>query len=257
MKKSFALKTLVGMTLIAASAPSFAGLTGNINVVSAYILRGITETYNSTYDNSGPESDEPALQGGIDYAHDSGLYAGYWFSTIGYSYANIQPESQRTKDYKNSIEHDFYAGYNGKIGDLGYTLGGTFYYYEPGWHSTAFETKLGVSYGPVSLTAQTLLDDVTFGNAGDTYFLGTYTHPLPSDFTFTGQVGYYIYDTNGRDIPKADTSKSSAFRHVTLGLSHPLPLKGATMGLQYIVGGENRFGLNQDNTLVGSVGFTF
>jgi hypothetical protein len=37
-----------------------AGVTGNIGVVSNYILRGITETYNATYDNSGPESDSPA-----------------------------------------------------------------------------------------------------------------------------------------------------------------------------------------------------
>lgn len=239
-----------------------AGVTGNIGVVSNYILRGITETYNATYDNSGPESDSPALQGGLDYSHDSGFYAGYWFSTIGYSYADLDPN--KTKGSKNSIEHDLYAGFTGKAGELGYTVGGTVYYYEPGWESLGYETKLGVSYGPVSLTAQTLLNDVTFGNKGDTYYLGTYTQALPKDFTFTGQLGFYTYKKNGEFIPESVAvngkdikCKSSAFRHLTVGVTHPLAATGATWGVQYIVGGENRYGLDQDNTLVGSLSMTF
>ncbi|MBQ5703752.1 MAG: hypothetical protein IIV49_01525, partial [Alistipes sp.] len=43
-------------------------ITGNINVVSSYNLRGMTNS---------PESDTPAVQGGLDYAHDSGFYLGY------------------------------------------------------------------------------------------------------------------------------------------------------------------------------------
>jgi uncharacterized protein (TIGR02001 family) len=39
-------------------------ITGNINVVSSYNLRGMTNS---------PESDTPAVQGGLDYAHDSGF----------------------------------------------------------------------------------------------------------------------------------------------------------------------------------------
>lgn len=255
MKKSFAIKALAGMALVAVSAPSFAGLTGNINVASSYVLRGITESYNPTYDNSGPESDSPVVYGGLDYSTDSGFYVGYWFSTIGYSYANLNPNA--SKDYKNSIEHDLYAGYNGKFGELGYTAGATIYYYEPGWESNGYETKLGLSYGPLSVTAQTLLNDVTFGNKGDTYILSTYTHALPKDFTFTGQLGYYFYKKDGDFVPETAASKSSAFRHLTLGISHPLGATGATMGLQYIIGGDNRYGLNQDNALVGTLGMTF
>jgi len=126
--------------------------------------------------------------------------------------------------------------------------------YTPGWASTGYETKLGLSYGEVSVTAQTLLNDVTFGNTGDTYYLATWTHALPKDFTFTGQVGLYTYGKKGDYInsTKADKpgfnpaypdgnpdAKTFAFRHVTLGLSHPLPIKGGTWGLQYIVGGDN------------------
>lgn len=244
-----------------------ATVTGNIGVVSKYILRGITQTYNATYDNSGPEMDSPALQGGLDYVHPSGFYAGYWFSTIGYSYEHLDPDSDKTS--RNSFENDFYAGYNGKYGDIGYSVGGTLYYYLPGWESTGFETKVSMSYKDFGISAQTLLNDVTFGNQGDTYILATYTHKLPRDFTFTGSLGYYLYGKDGEFYPETVTvtrddgstydvtGKSGAFRHLTLGVTHPLGATGATMGLQYIVGGDNRYGLKQENTIVGSVGFTF
>jgi len=251
---------------------SYAGdVTGHIDVVSKYILRGITQTYTTKYDNSGPESDQPAVQGGLDYNLKNGLYVGYWFSSLGYSYASLNPNASG-KHNQNSVENDFYAGYNGKIGDVGYTLGGTMYVYEPGWNSTGFETKLGLNYGEVAVTAQTLLNDVTFGNVGDTYFVGTWTHALPKDFTFTAQVGAYLYNKHGDYIDStdptkpgyhsgydggSDKAKTFAFRQATLGLTHPLPIKGATWGVQYIFGGDNRYGVQQGNQLVGSLGLTF
>jgi uncharacterized protein (TIGR02001 family) len=52
-----------------------AELAGNIGVHSKYLLRGI-----------GLENDNTAVQGGIDYTHESGFYAGWWGSNLGYSY---------------------------------------------------------------------------------------------------------------------------------------------------------------------------
>ena len=259
--------------LVFAGTPYEGDFTANINVVSKYILRGITQTYDAKYDGSGPESDSPAVQGGMDYVLKNGLYVGYWFSSLGYSYAALNPDASG-KHTQNSVENDFYGGYNGTIGStgIGYTLGGTIYVYEPGWASTGYETKLGLNYGEVGVTAQTLLNDVTFGNTGDTYFVATWTHPLPKDFTFTGQVGAYLYGKHGDYIDSnnpskpgyhsgyvngVDKAKSFAFRQATLGISHPLPIKGATWGLQYIFGGDNRYDVKQGNQLVGSLGLTF
>ncbi len=239
-------------------------LTGNIGVASQYILRGISQTYNATYDKSGPETTGPAVQGGLDYTTKDGFYAGYWFSNIRYSYADLNPKN--TKPHTNSVENDFYAGYNGKYGDFGYILGGTIYYYQPGWESLGFETKLGLTYQDLTLTAQTLLNDVTYGNKGDTYFLLAYSTKMPRDFTLTGQLGAYMYKKDGKFIGQyvKDASgnliaegKSAAFRHATIGVSHPLAATGATWGLQYIIGGDNRYGLKQDNALVGTVTLTF
>lgn len=258
---------------VLAGTPYEGTLTGNINVVSKYILRGISQSYDATYDKSGPESDSPAVQGGLDYVLKNGFYAGYWFSSLGYSYASLNPDSNG-KHTQNSVENDLYGGYTGTIGStgIGYTIGGTVYVYEPGWASTGYETKLGLSYGEVSVTAQTLLNDVTFGNTGDTYFLATWTHALPKDFTFTGQLGAYAYGKHGDFINSTDPTKASyqsgyvggvdkaksfQFRQATLGITHPLPVAGGTWGLQYIIGGDNRYGLKQDNQIVGSLGLTF
>ena len=83
-------------------------LSGNIGVFSSYNLRGITNA---------PENKNATLQGGLDYSHASGLYAGYWGSTLSYG---------ETPDDDNAFENDFYAGYKGSITeDLGYTRGFT------------------------------------------------------------------------------------------------------------------------------------
>lgn len=60
--------------------PFSGSISGNISVVSSYNLRGMTNS---------PESDTPAIQGGLDYTHDSGFYLGYWFSTLTAAYADF------------------------------------------------------------------------------------------------------------------------------------------------------------------------
>lgn len=85
--------------------------TPNVGVVSDYLFRGVSQTRHA-----------PALQGGIDYAHSSGLYAGVWASTITW-----------VKDYlgKGSTEVDFYGGYKNTFagGDWNYDMGLIHYNY--------------------------------------------------------------------------------------------------------------------------------
>ncbi|MDD3529832.1 MAG: TorF family putative porin, partial [Gallionellaceae bacterium] len=44
-------------------------ITGNLAFVSDYAFRGISQT-----------DEDPAIQGGFDYAHASGFYLGVWGS---------------------------------------------------------------------------------------------------------------------------------------------------------------------------------
>ena len=218
-------------------------VSGNIGVVSQYVLRGNTASL---------ENDNAAVQGGLDYSHSSGFYAGYWGSTLGYN-AELPTETDK------SFEHDFYAGFNGAITeDLGFTLGGTYYLYYPADDANVFETLVGLNYKDFGITAQTLLEDTTWGNAGDTYFLGSYSYGLPRDFSLNTKLGLYYYDDSAGDfIPEEGTTETFGFRHFTVGLSHPLAETGATMSVDYILGGYDRMDTKQKNKIVLGLSYAF
>jgi uncharacterized protein (TIGR02001 family) len=96
---------------LAAEPASPHTITGNLGFFSDYRFRGISQTVKN-----------PAIQGGFDYAHASGFYAGTWASNVsGYLYANA------------NMEWDFYGGYNYKLNDdIGLTAGGLYYFYPSG-----------------------------------------------------------------------------------------------------------------------------
>jgi uncharacterized protein (TIGR02001 family) len=72
--------SLCTLLLVAATAAHAEDntLTGNLSLNSDYRFRGISQTYK-----------QPAVQGGLDYAHTSGAYLGTWMSNVsGNSYNN-------------------------------------------------------------------------------------------------------------------------------------------------------------------------
>lgn len=261
-------------------------LSVHIDVVSKYVVRGLTTTYGNgkplgNIASDAPESDKPTLQWGADYTAESGWYIGYWASQINFSYAQIgksyEDRSITNLQKNKSIENDFYGGYNKKLGDLTYTLGLTGYVYINGEHSDALESKIGISYGRSSLYAQTLLSDVVWGNKGDTYITAIFMQPLPYSLSLNFNLGYYLYTQEGKYIGTYDTllgvacspgqafiingcyngtePGSNAFRHFIVSLGQPLGKTGLNWSLQYILPGENRFGIQQENQLVGSLSY--
>lgn len=263
-------------------------ITGHIDVATRYILRGASTTYGNgaPLGNAGadaPESNKAALQWGADVAWASGWSLGYWASTINYSYkqlgASYSDRSVTQFQTDKSIENDLYGAYAGKLGDLGYTLGMTGYVYYNGKHANALETKAGASYGPLSLTAQTLLNDVVWGNRGDTYWTLVYTAQLPMDLGFSATLGAYTYKKEGKYLGTVDTLNGTAcaageafvvngcfagnqpvgsdFRHLTLALNGAIPSTPLTWSVQAIIGGKTRYGIQQKNRLVGVLTYAF
>ena len=114
MQKSLLAVAVAGLSSLSASvalaeeAANPHTLTGNLSVVSDYRFRGITQTF-----------EKPALQGGIDYSHASGIYLGNWNSNVsegaGFPGANL--------------EMDFYGGWKYASGDWGLDVGAIYYYY--------------------------------------------------------------------------------------------------------------------------------
>lgn len=107
------LAGLVGAPLVAA-AESPHTLAFNVGATTDYVFRGVSQTQNG-----------PAIQGGVDYSHTSGLYAGFWASNV--SWVN-EGTPGGYKD-NNSMETDFYGGYKGSVGGVGYDIGLIRYYY--------------------------------------------------------------------------------------------------------------------------------
>lgn len=240
------LATALAMATVstAAMVPTIASaneVTGNISVLSSYILRGNT---------SAPENTGATLQGGLDYTNESGLYAGWWTSTLG----------EEAYGMPNALENNFYAGYNGSLAeDVGFTVGATYYYYYDVGTSVfdGFELLLGLDYKGVGLTAQTLLEDTGWGNAGDTYLKATYSYPLPNDFSLDTALGLYYYEQSGKYIPDVATKDDFSFRHFDIGLSKAIGETGATASMNYIIGGDDRLGNNLKNKVVFGLSYGF
>lgn len=116
----------------AAATPDYT-FSGNAGLFSDYRFRGYTQT-----------GYKPAFQGGFDLAHRSGLYLGNWNSNVEQGAFNGA-----------SLEMDFYGGYKGAVGDLGYDVGYLYYLY-PGTGALGStkvkngEFYVGASYGPLS-----------------------------------------------------------------------------------------------------------
>src|SRR3954451_3587417 len=88
----------------AAPTPAPSPFTGNISLVSDYRFRGISQTF-----------EEPALQGGFDYAHASGLYLGNWNSNVsqGAGFPGVNLEMDVCGGWKKAFGYS--APYSGFI----------------------------------------------------------------------------------------------------------------------------------------------
>jgi len=113
---AFAVPSLATAQTAPAAAPASPHtITGNVSLVSDYRFRGISQTFG-----------KPALQGGVDYSHSSGIYLGNWNSNV----------NEGAGFPAGNLEMDFYGGWKGSWGDLGLDLG-TIYYYYPGTDANA------------------------------------------------------------------------------------------------------------------------
>lgn len=121
------------------SGSARAEVSGSLTLTSDYLFRGISQT-----------GEEPALQGGVEYAAESGFYAGAWGSSISWL-ADADP------DVSSQVELDGYLGYRGSFGGsgLGYDVGAIHYWY-PGDYPAGFtdpdttEVYVGLGYGVFS-----------------------------------------------------------------------------------------------------------
>ena len=125
-------KVLLAILAMAGITAAHAQVTGNLGLTSDYRFRGISQSQNA-----------PAVQGGIDYAHSSGLYIGNWNSSVS------------SQVYTNGagVESDLYVGYKKDV-YKGITIDvGSYNYFYPratsagtGSNFDTYEAFAGVGY---------------------------------------------------------------------------------------------------------------
>ncbi len=150
-------------------------VSGNAGLFSDYRFRGMTQTDYG-----------PAFQGGFDVAHNSGLYVGNWNSNVEQLLYNGA-----------SLEMDFYGGYKGSAGAIGYDIGLIYYYYpKTGAAGTTkidnTEVYVGASFGPLTAKYFHATSDF-FGIPGtkNSYYLDVgASSDLGGGFGVNAHVGY-------------------------------------------------------------------
>jgi uncharacterized protein (TIGR02001 family) len=125
-------QVLLALLMAAGISVAQAQVTGNLGLTSDYRFRGISQSQNA-----------PAVQGGVDYAHSSGLYIGNWNSSV----------SSQVYTKGSGVESDVYAGYKKDI-YKGITIDvGSYNYFYPraiaastGSNFDTYEAFAGVGY---------------------------------------------------------------------------------------------------------------
>lgn len=183
--------------------------TGNVGFYSDYRFRGITQN-----------DENMALQGAIDYAHDSGFYAGVWASNVDFNDGD-----------EASLETDIYAGWSGAVRGVTWKLGGIYYTY-PGadgsldYNFFEFAGSLGYDFGLAAVTGGINYSPNNFADSGDSTYLSLgLAVPIVENFSVKAGTGYqYIDDEAAFAYPD--------YQDWSLGLAYKF--SGFDIGLTYV-----------------------
>lgn len=188
----------VGAAMLGVSSIASAEISANIGATSNYLWRGVTQT-----------NDDAAVQGGVDYAHDSGFYLGTWASNV-----------------TGGQELDLYGGFGGEFSEVGYDIGLIQYIY-PNFSNSDFTEAYGsLSYGPVTAGLAYTVSGENNGGAfddGDLYYYVSASTDLGDGWGLGGTIGHYDFDNAGAgdySHGQVDVSKSAGdFGDFTFSIS--------------------------------------
>jgi uncharacterized protein (TIGR02001 family) len=161
----------------------------NVGLFSQYIFRGLTQTNN-----------KPALQGGFDVNHKSGLYIGGWASNVSWLRDNANEAVGPVYQSGGSLEIDLYGGFKTDVKGVGIDLGALQYYYPGALNKAVYDkantTELygALSYGWLQAKVSGVVSKDAWG-FGKKYNAGT---------NGDDERGTYYAELNA-NIPLADT----------------------------------------------------
>jgi len=187
--KSKLLHTLVlaalavpGVAMAADAPASPHTVTANVGFTTDYIFRGIAQT-----------SHNPAVQGGVDYAHSSGIYAGAWGSNVSWI-----ADSGAVATGSVTMELDTYFGFRNSFAeDFSYDVGFIRYNYLGSY------TAAANPFIPGTNLAKADTDEI-YGAIGYKWITAKYSYGLGQFLTVPGAKGTNYFELNA-SVPVADT----------------------------------------------------
>ncbi len=180
-------------------------ITSNIAMVTDYYFRGISQTGN-----------DGAVQGGFDYSHESGVYAGVWSSNVDFG--------------DTHLEVDTYIGFANDIGDSGFGYDVNFLRYN--YNNADFETNewsAGLSYSYFNVAYKYSDDWYDSGESANYVSLGFY-YDLPEDFALSASVG----NSFGDAFDKKHMGTNTDFDYVDYKIGVSKDIAGVNFDLSYI-----------------------
>jgi len=192
-------------TAPAAEAPEVSPVTANVTVTNDYRYRGITQT-----------NYMPAVQGGFDYAHESGLYIGNWNSTISWV-GDANPAITAP------VEMDFYGGFKKEFIGEGFASDfGVLQYYYPS------KGNFSANYNP----------NTTELYAAQNFTFGPVTGFVKVNYAVTNLFGYA--NSTGSFYPDLTVNYDTGFWGISAN---------GHVGYQYVAGqpAPTPFGQTQNN----------
>ncbi|MFK5948824.1 MAG: TorF family putative porin [Methylococcales bacterium] len=166
--------------LLSLTASAQADVSANINVTDNYLYRGISNS-----------DGKVALQGGIDYYNDFGLYGGIWATTMDFKYPDGNP----------NYEFDMYGGITGEIALINWDLGFLRFTYPGGaskykLDSNEFHLALSHTFDTVSVNTKYHYSPDYSGAGHSQYIEGNIDIALPYKFNLMLHTGYQRFANN-------------------------------------------------------------
>ena len=190
--KSLAVAAVATLPLMAS-----AQLTANVSLTTNYKFRGQDQDVIGKNGTVKDKAFKPALQGGFDYAHESGFYIGNWNSSVNWLAGN-------------SLESDIYGGYKFKAGEVDLDVGLLTYIYPGNSLGNTTEAYAGATFGPLSAKYSHTLSEDYFGWAGTSLGSGlkgrntgylnlAFAQEVAPKLTFKASVGFTRFASDIKD----------------------------------------------------------
>ena len=191
------VKSLAVVAIAVLPAIASAQLTANVSMTTNYKFRGQDQDVIGKNGAIKDKAFKPALQGGLDYATESGFYIGNWNSSVNWLAGN-------------SLESDIYGGYKFKAGEIDMDVGLLTYIYPGNSLGNTTEAYAGATFGPLSAKYSHTFSEDYFGWAGTSLGSGlkgrntgylnlAFAQEVAPKLTFKASVGFTRFASDIKD----------------------------------------------------------